>query len=207
MSEGIKVILFDLGGVLVDFDYSIAAKRIINFCNKTPNEIFNIFFSSDVTFLFEEGRINPKDFFEEIKDKLDLKLSYEGFVSIWNEIFFLSAKNRAVFSMANQLKTEYTIAMITNINILHYEYLKKNFPVFNIFHRVFTSCELGMAKPNSLIYQKVLEELKVLPQEVFYIDDRPDLVKSAQALEIKSVVFRDVVQLKNDLMNQGVSLN
>ncbi|MCX5701045.1 MAG: HAD family phosphatase [Candidatus Omnitrophica bacterium] len=207
MPEHIKVILFDLGGVLVDFDYTIAAKRIINFCNKTPQEIFKLFFDSNITVLFEEGKITPMDFFIKIKEGLDLRLSYECFVPIWNEIFFLSAKNRAVYSIVNNLKSEYKIAMITNTNILHYEYLKKNFPVFNVFHKVFTSCELGVAKPNSLIYQNALEELGVSAESAFYTDDRLDLVKSAQALGIKAFVFRDAKQLEKDLAMEGIIFN
>lgn len=206
MPQDIKVVLFDLGNVLVDFDYSTAAKRILNFCNKSPQELYDFFFSSELTLIFEEGKIAPEDFFNKVKEALGLKISYAAFIPIWNEIFFLSAKNRAVYSLANRLRLRYQVSMLSNINILHYEYLKKSFPVFNVFHPVFASCELGVAKPNPLIYQRVLEALGVSPETVFYTDDRPELIKSAQELGMKAFIFKGVNQLKDDLLSAGVML-
>jgi putative hydrolase of the HAD superfamily len=137
---------------------------------------------------------------------LDLKLEYESFVPIWNDIFFLTAKNRAVYSLANHLRAKYQIVLLSNINVLHYEYLKQYFPVFNIFHKIFTSFELGVVKPDRAIYQKALQDLGVLPENVFYTDDRIELIKSAKALGINSFLFTSPEQLKNDLVNSGVKI-
>ncbi|MFA4989574.1 MAG: HAD family phosphatase [Candidatus Omnitrophota bacterium] len=207
MDEGAKVVLFDLGNVLIDFDYNISAQRIARFCDRSPKEIAGFFLNSAITVLFEEGKIAPVDFFTKIKAILDLKLSYAAFVPIWDEIFFLSAKNRSVYSLISNLKLRYRIALVSNIDILHYEYLKKRFPVFDVFDNLFLSYELGVAKPNPLIYRKALAVLKLGPEDVFYIDDRPELVKSAQGLGIKSWVFSGIPQLKSDLLRAGIILN
>lgn len=195
----IKVILCDLGNVLVDFNHKRAAQRISGFCAKSPLEIYNLFFDSGVTAVFEEGKIPPQEFYSKVKEMLALKLSYDSFVPIWNDIFFLSSKNREVYSLLNKLKASYRTAMLSNINILHYEYLKKNFPVFDVFHKLFLSYELGLAKPDKSIYQKVISSLGVSAEEIFYCDDRPDLIESAGALGIKSFVFKDVPGLLRDL--------
>lgn len=205
--EKIEVVIFDLGNVLIDFDHLIAARRIAHFCAKSPEEIFGLFFSSPVTALFEQGKLSPQDFFKEVKDMLGLKISYETFVPIWNEIFFLSKKNRAVCSLACSLRQDYRIAVLTNINILHFEYLKKYFPIFGIFHHVFTSFELGFSKPNQEIYRRVLEILKVQPQKVYYTDDREELVASARTLGIKADLFIGLEQLKQGLSDAGIQVN
>lgn len=207
MSKGIKVILFDLGNVLVDFDYNIAAKRIAYFCEKGPKEIGNLLLGSNETHLFEEGKITPEEFFSQVKNILSLNLSYARFVPIWNEVFFLSAKNRSVYSLANNLRNNYRIAVLSNINILHYTYIKEYFPVLSIFHNVFVSCKMGLIKPDLKIYGKTLEALGVAPEEVFYTDDREDLIKSAAGLKMESFIFTDVKKLKSDLMNSGVVLD
>ncbi len=207
MNETIKVLLFDLGNVLVDFDYRLSVKRIAHFCPRKPEDIINFFLSSEITSSFEAGKISPEEFFNKVKEALELKLSYAAFVPIWNEVFFLSAKNRSVFSLANNLRERYQTAMISNINILHYEYLKKHFPVFSIFSPIFLSYELGLVKPDPLIYQKVLEVLNARPQEVFYTDDRPELVESARRLGIQAFVFSGAQQLQLDLLNVGVISN
>lgn len=85
---GIEAIIFDLGNVVIDFDHTIAAGRISHFCRKSPQEIFDLFFQSEVTTLFEKGKISPAEFYLKVKKMLDLKLNQENFISIWNEIFF-----------------------------------------------------------------------------------------------------------------------
>jgi len=205
MAQEIKVLLFDLGRVLVDFDHLRAAQRIAEFCPKTPRQIYDLFFESGSTIAFEAGRITPEDFYLQVKQMLDLKLSYASFEPIWNDIFFLSAKNRSVFGLANALRANYKIALLSNINILHYEYLKKNFPVFGVFDRVFLSFELGLIKPDKEIYNLVVRELGVSPQEIFYTDDRPELVESAKSLGIRGCVFTDFAQLTSDLRSMGIT--
>lgn len=206
-NDGVKAIIFDLGNVLIDFDHRRAAEKIRPFTDKTAEEVFNLFFDSEVTQLFEQGKISPQGFFLKVKEMLNLKLDYLEFVPIWNGIFFLSEKNRAVYSLAKSLKRHYGLALLSNINILHWEYLKQRFPVFAAFHNVFTSYELGLSKPSALIYKKTLQILQVLPGEVFYTDDRPECVQRAKELGICATVFRDAEQLKKDLVNSGINID
>jgi len=205
--HNVKAIIFDLGNVLIDFDHTIAAKKISQFTDKSPEEIFNLFFDSELTGLFEEGKISPQDFFLKIKEMLNLKLDYAAFVPIYNEIFFLSEKNREVYNLARALSNRYRLALLSNINILHFDYVKKFFPVFRAFHHIVTSYEVGSRKPHPLIYQKTLAVLEVLPQEAFYTDDRPELTQSARNLGIRSFVFQNIEQLKRDLLGANVEFN
>jgi len=205
MAQEIKVLLFDLGRVLVDFDHLRAAQRIAAFCSKTPAQIYDLFFESGATIAFEAGKITPEDFYLQVKQMLDLKLGYGSFEPIWNDIFFLSAKNRSVFGLANSLRASYKTALLSNINILHYEYLKKNFPVFGAFDKIFLSFQLGLIKPDKKIYNLVVQELEVAPEEIFYIDDRPELVESAKSLGIQGCVFTNFSQLISDLRGSGIT--
>ena len=207
MNDNIKAVIFDLGNVLVNFDHRIAAGKISKFTDKSPDEIFNLFFDSGLTGLFEEGKISPQEFFLKIKETLNLKLDYDEFVPIWNEIFFLTKENLAVYNLARQLKGHYKLALVSNINILHFEYLKKNFGVFDAFHNIITSYEVGARKPAPLIYRETLEALDTLSGQVFYTDDRPELARGAKALGIKAFVFKGIEQLKKDLINSGVQIN
>jgi FMN phosphatase YigB (HAD superfamily) len=135
---------------------------------------------------------------------LDLKLSYASFEPIWNDIFFLSADNRSVFNLANNLRAHYKTAMLSNINILHYEYLKKNFPVFGVFDKVFLSFQLGLIKPDKEIYKLVIRDLGVSPEKIFYVDDRGELVESAKSLGIRGCVFTNFGQLASALGDNGI---
>lgn len=199
----VKNIIFDLGNVLVDFDHRIAAKKLSSFTDKDAQDIYSLFFDSELTGLFEEGKISPLDFFSKVKEMLDLKLDYANFIPIWNGIFFLSKKNVAVYNLANSLKDKYKIALLSNINILHLDFIKKTFPVFDAFHNIIASCHLGLRKPQSQIYQKALEILEASGAEVFYTDDRPELIESAAELGMRAFVFTGVEKLRQDLLGQA----
>lgn len=200
----IKAVIFDLGNVLVDFDHRIAAEKVSKLTDKTAEEIFNFFFNSELTGLFEEGRISPQDFFLKVKEALNFKLDYAEFLPIWNTIFFLSEKNCMVYALAKNLKKNYKLALLSNINILHFEYLKSRFPVFDVFCNIIVSCEVGLRKPHPLIYKKTLEALGVLPSEVFYTDDRAELIQGARELGIRGFVFEGIDELEKDLLSVGI---
>jgi len=202
---GIKAIIFDLGNVLIDFDHMIAAQRLSKFTDKTGKEIFDLFFDSELTGLFEEGKISPLDFFLKVKETLNLKMGFAEFVPIWNEIFFCTRKNLDVYSLARNLKKTYKLALLSNINTLHFEYIKKTFPLLDAFHNVIASFQLGLRKPQRRIYQKTLDILHVLPEEVFYVDDREELVESAKELKIRAHVFTGLEKLKKDLLDAGIN--
>lgn len=202
--KGIKAIIFDLGKVLIDFDHLIAANRIKKFSDGNTDDIFNLFFESPLTKEFEKGNIPREEFFLNIKQALNLQLDYKEFLPIWNDIFFLSPQNRAVYALAANLKERYKLAVLSNVNILHFEYIKQRFPIFDIFQEVMASCELRLMKPDPLIYKKALGILGVRPQEAFYTDDRPELVESAKGLGIKGFLFKGPEQLKDDFIASGI---
>jgi len=205
--QSIKAVIFDLGNVLIDFDHRIAAQKISRHCDKADSQIYQLFFDSHLTGLFEEGLISPQEFFLRIKEMLGLAIDYDEFVSIWNGIFFLSTKNLGVYSIARSLRENYKLAALTNVNALHFEYVKRQFPVFDAFHAVFASCDLGMRKPDPLIYTKTIAALGVQAEEVFYTDDRSDLIESANSLGIRGFVFKGVGQLKEDLASAGINID
>ncbi len=204
MDAEIKVIVFDLGRVLVDFDHRIAAQKISAFTRKTPEQIFDLFFDSSLIQSFEEGKISPEDFFANVSQMLGLNMGFEEFLPIWNQIFFLTAENKAVYALCKSLKKRHRIALLSNINVLHFNYLKENFSIFDIFHDIFASCEMGCIKPNPQIYRKLIFALRVMPEEVFYVDDRPELIEQANALGIRGFVYKGTEQLNLNLASCGV---
>ena len=146
-------------------------------------------------------------FFSRVKDILGLTVGLEEFLPIWDEIFFLTDENRAVYNLARILNERYTLALLSNINQEHYEYIKKTFLVLDAFHYCFTSFELGMRKPAPEVYKTIIRKLNVPAPDVFYTDDRPELVESALKLGLQAFVYKGISKLKRDLTGSGVDIN
>jgi HAD superfamily hydrolase (TIGR01549 family) len=202
----IRAVIFDLGNVLINFDHRIASQKLSKFTDTPEDEIYNLFFDSKLTALFEEGKISTLQFFSKVKEALNLGIEFDEFLPIWNEIFFFDEENLSVYNLASSLKNRYKVALLSNINISHFEHIKRTFPILDAFHNIITSFEMGFRKPNPEIYQKALHALDSPPEDVFYTDDRLELVESARQLGIRSFIFKGPRQLEADLINSGVNI-
>lgn len=187
--NGYDAIICDLGNVLVNFDHRIAVRKILENTPKKEEDIYNLFFDSGLTELYEEGKITPEDFFSRVKETLELKIDYNTFMPIWNEIFFEAPLNKKMQAFLRKIKPRYKLIMLSNLNKTHFEFLNKKMDIFKEFDSLILSYEVGFRKPAPQIYNAALESVKTVPEKVFYIDDRKDLVKAASMLGIKGIVF------------------
>lgn len=198
-----KLILCDLGNVLINFDHRIAVRRILPFAKKDFDEIYRIFFDSPLTKDYEEGRVSSRAFYRGLAREIGLSgISYKEFSGIWNEIFFANA---GMIEVLEDLKRSYRLHLVSNINELHYRYIEKKFPRhIEIFDQVYLSFTVGERKPAFEIYRRAVEEAGVKYSEALYTDDRLDLIACAKKLGIPSVVFKGVEDFKKQLKKRGV---
>src|SRR3989338_2764752 len=182
-------IICDLGNVLIDFDHNLAVKQLLGHSPKMEEDIYDLFFDSPFTALYEEVKIKSDEFFGHIKVALALDMDYEVFLPIWNSIFFETAVNVKMHNFLRSIKNRYKLIMLSNINRSHFEFLNKKMSIFGEFDSLILSYEVGFRKPAPEIYRTALETAKLLPSEVFYIDDRKDLVEAASRLGIEGIVF------------------
>lgn len=182
-------IICDLGNVLIDFDHTLAVKGLLGHTPKKEKEIYDLFFDSPFTALYEEGKIGTDAFFGYIKEALALEMDYTAFLPVWNSIFFETPVNVKMHNFLRSIKDRYKLIMLSNINRSHFEFLNKRIGVFREFNELILSYEVGFRKPALEIYRTALEKAKALPSQVFYIDDRKDLIEAASRLGIKGIVF------------------
>lgn len=201
----IRLILCDLGNVVINFDHRIAARRILPYTDKKFTEVVQLFFDSPATKDFEEGRISGRRFFGHVRRVLSLKgITYAQFVPIWNEIF---SENLGILEVLKRLKRSYRLHLISNINELHYAYIAKKFPKsLAVFDRTYLSCSVGARKPAALIYRTAIGEDGFRTEEALYTDDRRDLIEEAEKMGIRSVVFKNVADFKSRLRRMGIRL-
>jgi putative hydrolase of the HAD superfamily len=197
-----EVIVFDLGNTLIRFDHRISAAKFANLFRLDSKKAYDIFFDSEITRLFESGLISPKEFHERAARLLSAKLPYKDFVDIWNDIFW---EDHAMCELAMELRGRYKLFLLSNINRLHFEYIRRKFDIINIFDELILSFAIGAIKPDSVIYEDVVRRAGGRREALLYIDDREDLVVEATRLGIDSIRFEgDVSRLRSLLKARGV---
>ena len=193
----IKLIIFDLGKVILDFSHRDIAEGLAPFSAapgyQDPDNILDHMFNNGAVIvnLYEEGRITSEEFFSYIRETYRLDISFLHFKQVWNEIF---TENKGVTELIERLKKEIPIFLLSNTNELHFEYVKKKFPIVHKFDKWILSYETGMRKPCPEIFQTALGKAGVLPAEAIFIDDIREHVVGAQGLGINAVEFKSVEQ-------------
>lgn len=200
--DSIKAIFFDLGRVLIDFNHLQIVEKLSARCENHPRQETQTMFASifratqSLCSRFDSGHISPEDFHSEICREFRLDLSFQAFVTIWNETF---KENPEVISLVKQLANQYTLVLISNTNPLHFEYILKEFPVISLFDASVLSYEAGLCKPDTRIYRTALARAGVEPSQSVYIDDILEYVVAAEKIGIRGIHFTSANVLKKRL--------
>lgn len=101
---------------------------------------------------------------------------------------------------------QYVLATVNNESRAMNEYRLKKFGLAELFRAFFTSCYLGVRKPDRRIYQIALDVLQHDPEDVIFIDDRPENVAAAASLGIHAIRYQGSAQLADELGRLGVSV-
>ena len=175
MANKPKLLLFDLGGVIVPW---IGFEALAETTGLTRDDIAEKFEQSDVFSAYECGRVEDDVFLKELKAVFDLES--DDLASLWNS--WVLPPFPGVLDTLRNLKSEFTIACLSNTNALHWTHLNKMFNTDAVFHHAFASHLIQSAKPDAQSYNIVLETIGVDAQDVWFFEDTTVNVKAARTL-------------------------
>jgi HAD superfamily hydrolase (TIGR01509 family) len=206
----IKGVIFDLGGVVVDWSNSITY-RYIEDKYRIPAEEFKRIAESGMPDaqrgMISEGnwmRKTFKHFGDPPKD----------YANIWEKTFTAAKFNEKVLEVVKELKLRgYKVAALSNIEPSRAKWLRQHW-IDDYFDIVIFSCEIGLRKPDlpdsprdGGIYELTLNRLRLISGECLFIDDNSNCLLAAEAIGIKTILFENVAQLKVELLKSGVDWN
>lgn len=198
----IKALIFDLGGVIVPFDFKRGYALLEPLCAYPAAEIPKRIGATDLVRRFESGEVEPRPFVDELCRMLELRVDYEQFRQIWYSIFLPHTLVSEEFIGA--LAERYPLVLLSNTNALHFEMLDENFPILKHFQRRTLSYQVHAMKPSPLIYEAAIHEAGCKPGECFFTDDVAPYVEGAREAGIDAVQFQNQEQVERDLRARGV---
>jgi HAD superfamily hydrolase (TIGR01509 family) len=197
-----KAVIFDLGKVLIHFDFRRGYERLEQLCPYPAAEIPKRLAPTGLVRQLETGLIEPEPFFEAFCRTLDLRLDYEQFREIWSSIFLHAILPE---EMLESLARRYRLVLLSNTNALHFEMLSGAYDhLLRHFHARILSHEVKAMKPDPAIYLAAVEAAQCAPQECFYTDDIPEFVEAARVVGIDAVVFQSREQIERELRARGI---
>lgn len=206
---GIKNIIFDLGGVILNIDYIRTINIFKEYGINNFDEIYNQARQTKLFDKLDKGEITPADFRNEVR-KLNpaTHLTDEQIDQAWNAMLLDMPVERLDVLLA--LKSHYRTFLLSNTNEIHVpefsgivkKTIDKN-DLSDFFEKAYYSNEMGMRKPNTDIYQFVLDKHGLAAYETLFIDDTIQNIEGAQKAglhayhltngETIDILFADVV--------------
>jgi HAD superfamily hydrolase (TIGR01509 family) len=197
-----KAIIFDLGRVIVPFDFRRGYARLEPLCGIPADEIPARIRETGLVQRFESGEIEPEDFVARFSAQLGMTISYEDFEEIWMSIFL--PETLIPEEMLEEIAGTHRLVLLSNTNRIHFDGIRAAYPLLRHFHRFVLSHEVGAMKPSPLIYEKAIEAAGCAPGQCFFTDDIEEYVEGAKKMGIDAVLFRSAAQTRDELRRRGV---
>jgi len=193
--SGIKNIIFDLGGVILEINYKLTSQAFKNLGCENFDELYSQQKQSGLFDEFETGKLSPQAFVNELLRVLPKGISPKQAIDAWNAMLIRLPQERLEKLAEHQ--QNYRTFLLSNTNAIHEEAFtrliqKENkIPSFaSYFEQVYYSHLIGLRKPHPEVFDFVLEQNGLLPSETLFIDDSPQHLLGAERVGIRTVLWK-----------------
>ncbi|MGL4597894.1 MAG: HAD family hydrolase [Bacteroidia bacterium] len=207
--QAVRNIIFDLGGVLLNLDYTLTSKAFIALGMRDFDAIYTQAKQVGWFDAFDKGELTAEEFRNLLRTHLPENTSDLSIDLAWNAMLLDLPRKR--LDMLRVLGKDYRIFLLSNTNEIHVaafsNYLQTTYGISDFsdyFERWYYSCRMGMRKPDAEIFQHVLTENKLLAAETLFIDDSIQHIAGAKSIGLQTLFLPageeiDLLLKKNEI--------
>ncbi len=191
MDKNIKNIIFDFGGVILNINPMLTFKKFHQLGFPNLFDVNDLSRQDESLLLFEKGLISPEEFRKKIREKTSQTITDEQIDEAWNAMLLDLPEDR--IELLNKLKNNYNTFLLSNTNEIHYlsytQQLKMKYgynSLSELFKGVCFSFQVHLSKPGKEIYEFVIAEFSLLPEETLFIDDSAVNIDGAKIIGLKT---------------------
>jgi putative hydrolase of the HAD superfamily len=176
--------LFDIGKVLLDFDFENSLRRLLPPGTSTQEIDDRLARMLERKDDFEGGLIPIDEYIPWALDILGHEITHETFVQAWQNIF---TPNLPMWEVVDQLHSDgHHLILFSNTNAIHCPWIFENYEIFSKFKSGVLSFEVGAIKPEEKIYHHAIDTHGLVPSETLYIDDLPANIETGDRLGFRT---------------------
>ena len=197
-NKSIKVIFFDIGGVLLRIHPEKMVKKISSITDVAFDVVKNSF-PEEAHDAYERGQMTDYDWYQSCKNSLPTKngLTENQFWDAWS---MLLGNETDVLDILIRLKSFYKIWLLSNTNSRHIKNeVECNYKFPNLVDGAIYSSDVGYRKPEKKIYQLACEAAKETPESCVFIDDLKDNITGANQVGLHGIHYKNTLELKEEL--------
>jgi FMN phosphatase YigB (HAD superfamily) len=190
MSSPITSVAFDIGGVLIHLNYRESIRQILPLCDQQravcSERFFGLIGRDPSMAEYESGQLSTREFFNHFVLQTGYRGTLEQFRETWQGAF---SENLPMIAFAQELARTYSVYAWSNAGEMHFPWIYERFPSLGFFTGDAISCYIGAVKPNRAYYEGALAKCGLRPEQVLFVDDRPENVEGARAVGITTVPY------------------
>ena len=183
----IRTIVFDLGGVLIDYDLPRCLEAFRRLGLAEPARWINSYKQSGVFLTLENGSGKPEDLYRYLSDQVGHPLDPRSIDEAWCS-FLLDIPDYKLDMLRSLRRQGYQVFMLSNTNVIMFDWMRRTVftkqggTLMDYFDRVFLSYEMKLVKPDPAIFEQMARDGGISPEETLLIDDSAANVATAASL-------------------------
>ena len=203
MASGIEAIIFDFGGVMVDFSQMDSLKEQESRLGLQPGSLAEILWRSPDWRLAEVGTITDEEYWRRTGPRLGFHTP-EAIRDFVQALFRDAKTDPRMADLVRRLRGRYRTGLLSNASDVLPRVLRERYGLDGLFDVEVISALVGLAKPDLAIYRLALERLGTPPEATVFVDDYGPNLEAAAALGIQAIHFVGYEALIPALQEQGV---
>ena len=204
----VKNIIFDFGGVILDIDPERTMNEFVTLGFSSFEKLMSPVFVESIIAKFEKGILTPELFRQKLRSFMGIEVTDQEIDYAWNALLYDIPKER--IEIIEKVKENYNIYLLSNSNEIHYDLfvrdlqLRFGYREFDeLFHKAYFSFDLHLLKPNPEIYEFVINQHGMIPEETLFIDDKPENIDAAKKLGLLTYTIAEPERIR-DIFNDGL---
>jgi putative hydrolase of the HAD superfamily len=200
--ENIKNIIFDLGGVILDIDFKKLENSFIEIGITNFPEFFGLGHAAAFFKDHESGKISDEEFLDSIQRLAKHSVEPSIIQKAWNSLLIKFPPER--IELLRKLKIKYRLFLLSNTNAIHLEAFQKIYQdafghgsLEDLFEKVYYSHQIGLRKPNKEIYEYVMKDSEMNPEQTLLIDDALVNVEAARKAGMQAIHLKPGMSLSD----------
>ncbi len=201
MNKNIELVAFDMGNVLCSVDEMSVSRQFSAICDKAPGEVHDIVFAQKHKQRFERGEQSFDEHGVRAIAKLGIDMPLDEFTALYDSALIPS---EGMFPLVEKIAESYRIALVSNTSEPHWNLAKRILPFSSILNPVIVSYAIRSMKPEPAFYDALLQQSKVSPSKILFIDDLAVNIEAARSAGMRAHQFTSQENLEQKLTELGV---
>ena len=189
--KGLKNLVFDLGGVILTLDREQAVRRFEQIGIKKANELLDVYHQQGIFLQLENGELTQEGFYEALREEAGKYIPNEDIDWAWMGFFVECPEYK--LKMLEDLRAEnFNLYLLSNTNpiimswALSPEFTPQGKTLADYFDKLYLSYQMRHVKPDPSIFEAMIVDSGMVPEETLFVDDGSANVQTAQKLGFKT---------------------